>query len=247
MTTQRRRRPRAVTLTLPDSKQPHLLLDGKTYTLRNFSESGIGLWMTTPAPFGLHKGNRIHGDVEIDHNIHPIELEVVHHSPRTVGLRITRMSAELSALFRELLEPVSYAGNIEPHPSSGTVDAEVGMPRLWLTGRAGTELLVWYNDLNRMISALQLCWVGKWVSRHQFQAPETGFLADETRFRQGCVVREEELLQKHAAADPELLQHASQLLAALAPPLPGHLLWQFLETGEQVYLPAEITAKTEVA
>ncbi len=244
---QRRRRPRAVTLTLPDAKQPHLLLGGKSYTLRNFSESGIGLWMTSPAPFGLHKGNKIHGDVEIEHHIHPIELEVMHHSPRTVGLRITQMSVELKALFLQLLEPIAYAGTVVPHARSGEVDAETGLPRLWLAGGGGAELLVWYNDLNRMISAVQLCWVGKWVLRHQFRLPETGFLADEKRFREGAVVREEELLQKHEAPDPLLLQQASQFLAALNPPLPGHLLWQFLETGEQVYLPIDLVAKTEVA
>src|SRR4051794_3414808 len=129
---QRRRRPRAVTLTLPDAKQPHLLLDGKSYTLRNFSESGIGLWMTQPAPFGLHKGNKIHGDVEVEHHIHPIELEVVHHSPSTVGLRITRMSKELTTLFQQLLEPISYAGTVTLHTRSGETDAETGLPRLWL-------------------------------------------------------------------------------------------------------------------
>lgn len=244
---QRRRRPRAVTLTLPDAKQPHLLLDGKSYTLRNFSESGIGLWLTSPAPFGLHKGNKLHGDVEIEHHIHPIELEVVHHTPRTVGLRITRMSKELTDLFRQLLEPVSFAGTVVPHERSGETDLETGLRRLWLTGGGGSELLVWYNDLNRGIAALQLCWVGKWISRHQFRPPETGFLADETRFRAGAVVRDEELLQKHAAPDPILLQQASQFLAALNPPLPGHLFWQFLETGEQVYLPADLISKSEVA
>lgn len=247
MPTQRRRRPRAVTLTLPDAKQPHLLVNGKSYSLKNFSESGIGLWMTNPAPFGLHKGNRIHGDVEIEHHIHPIELEVVHHSPRTVGLRITRLSKELAELFRQLLEPVSYAGTVEWHKRTGEVDPETGMPRLWLAGKAGTELLVWYNDLNRMIAAVQLCWVGKWVCRHQFQAPETGFLCDDKRFREGSILRDEELMQKHPVADPDLVQQASQFLAALAPPLPGHLLWQFLETGEQIYLPEAITKKIEVA
>jgi hypothetical protein len=244
---QRRQRPRAVTLTLPDAKQPHLLFDGKTYTLRNFSESGIGLWMTTPAPFGLHKGNRIHGDVEIDHHIHPVDLEVVHHSPRTVGLRITRMSTELKELFTKLLEPVTYAGTLVSHARSGEVDSETGLPRLWLVGKGGSELIVWFNDLNRMISALQLCWVGKWVSRHQFRAPETGFLCDEKRYREGAVVRDDELLQKHSAAAPELMQQAAQFLAGLMPPLPGHLLWQFLETGEQVYLPADLPAKIKVA
>ncbi len=247
MPTQRRRRPRAVTLTLPDTQQPHLLLDGKVYTLRNFSESGLGLWMPSPAPFGLHKGNHIHGDLEIENHIHPIELEVVHHSPRTVGLRIIKMSKELITLFRQLLEPVSFAGSLELHAKSGQVDPETGLLRLWLTGGGGTELTVWYNDLNRMIAALQLCWVGKWVARHQFQPSQTGLLCDDKRFRPGATVREEELIEKHETADPEILRQASQFLAALSPPWPGHLLWQFLETGEQIYLPASLTANSEVA
>ena len=244
---QRRRRPRAVTLTLPDEKQPYLILDGTRYTLRNFSEEGIGLWMPTPAPFGLNKGNVISGDVLIGNEIHPVTLEVVRQAPKIIGFRIAQKSPELSQLFKEMLEPANYAYDVEAHSESGALDEETGWRRLWFQGRAGTELVVWFNEHTRSIHALQLCWLAKWVLRQQFCETETGWLCDETRPRSGKVVREEELLTRHKHPDADLVSQAAQFLGAVPPPLPGAKLWQFLETGEQVYLPEDCLAALKVA
>src|SRR4051812_37011545 len=92
---QRRRRPRALTLTLPDQKRPFLVYEGKRYTLRNFSEEGIGLWLPPPPPYGMQVGARIKADVLIDNHIYPVELEVRHFYPRCVGMRIATQSTEL--------------------------------------------------------------------------------------------------------------------------------------------------------
>jgi len=171
---QRRRRPRALTLTLPDTSQPCFLLAGQKYTLRNFSEEGIGLWITGETPFAMHAGNRISGDIVIGAQIYPVQLEVAHGSARAVGLRILSKSPELALLFRRLLEPANQAHDLSPERDSGEEDPELGFPRLWYRNRRGTELIVWYHEAQKMIQALQLSWLGKWVFRAQFKPAETG-------------------------------------------------------------------------
>ena len=236
---QRRRRPRALTLTLPDSKRPVLAYEGKRYTLRNISEEGIGLWFPTPAPYGMTLNARINADILIDSQIYPVELQVVHFYPRCVGLRIIHKSPDLAKLFHELLEPANYAATLIQNPASGSEDVETGYARLWLSGSEDAEVVVWYNAAQRMIMALQACWLGKYVYREQFKPVQTGFLLEESRGRNGSRVKSEELLLLHPEPDAELLHQAAQFLTTINPPVPGYLLWQFLETGEQVYLPAE--------
>jgi hypothetical protein len=43
------------------------------------------------------------------------------------------------------------------------------------------------------------------------------------------------------------MSEAAQFLTSVPPPLPGTLLWQFLETGEQVFLPETTFLKLRVA
>jgi hypothetical protein len=236
---QHRRRPRALTLTLPDAKQPFLVLDGIKYTLRNVSQEGIGLWVMPPLPFGLTTGSQVSGDIVIDTHIHPVVLEIVHHSPRVIGLRIVEKSRELEKLFRRLLEPANYAGEMEPHAKDGSEDADNGFRRVWYAGPSDTELLVWYADPHRMIAAIQLCWRGSWVYRQQFKPTQTGHLRDGERKRPGHKLNPKDLLIVHDHPDESLITEAAQFLGAVPSPLPGYRLWQFLEMGEQVFLPAE--------
>ena len=242
---QKRRRPRALTLTLPDSKQPVLVLGGERYTLRNFSQEGIGLWVPPPAPFGMNRGQRISGDIVIGSNIYPVQLEIAHTDTRTVGLKIVHKSPDLTEIFRLMLEPASHACDLMPHAGSGTEDPKLGYPRLWYAGGRATELLVWYNagssaDHRKMIVALQLCWLGKWVFREHQQPVQTGHLKDGFHNAAGFRVSPDELLKNHEEADQDLMHQAAQFLVAVPRPLPGYLLWQFLETGEQVYLSGDL-------
>lgn len=235
-----------MTLTLPDEKQPFLMLEGQRYTLRNFSEEGIGLWVPAPAPFGLATGSKISGDIVIGNSIHPVKLEIVHHNARIVGLRITQKSTQLTGIFTELLRPAVYAAELVPQPGSGAEDQENGYARLWYRSPTGNELLIWY-DSQKMIQALQLCWLGKWIFRQQFRHPLTGHLKDDPRRASGNRVTDEELLLKHAEPDEEIINQAAQFLGAAPPPLPGYKLWQFLEMGEQVRLPDELFRTSKVA
>ena len=244
---QRRRRPRALTLTLPDAKQPFLVLNGLKYTLRNFSEEGIGLWVLPPLPFGLTPGSAVSGDIQIENHIHPVVLEIVHHSPRVIGLRILEKSTELEKIFRTLLEPANYAGDLEFHPENGTDDPENGFRRVWCQAPGGTELIVWYAEPHKMIAGMQLCWRGAWVYRYQFKAVQTGHLKDGERERPGQKVDLSELLIVHDSPDESVISEAAQFLGAVAPPLPGYRLWQFLEMGEQVFLPPDYFAKKQSA
>lgn len=247
MSIQKRKRPRALTLTLSDEKQPFLVLQGKKYTLRNFSEEGIGLWLVPPAPYNLTAGSKITGDIVIENVIHPVQLEVMHLSDRGVGLKITNKSQELTTLFNRLLEPTTYAALLKPHAQSRTEDKDMQTHRLWFTGDAGTELIVWYQNNSHTILAVQLVWVGKWVFREQFKPAMTGQINETHKLGSGTKVPGSALLVQHATADGVLLQQAAQFLASAPPPLPGYLFWQFLESGEQVHLPIELFQAPKVA
>ena len=234
-------------MTLPDTRRPALFLNEERYTLRNFSEEGIGIWLNGAAPFGLTPGTRVSGDIVIGHHIHPVQLEVAHGSGHFAGLRILHRSEELARIFHELLEPVHHASTLQPDPSSGSEDRETGYRKLWYRGPSGNELVVWYTDPNRMIAALQLRWLGKWVYREQFKPPSTGHIADPTPALEGKRLSSSQMLLSHPEADGQILSQAAQVLAAVPFPLAGHLLWQFLETGEQVYLPLEPNPTQRVA
>lgn len=234
---ERRRRPRALTLTLPDTEQPYLIFEGKRYALQNISDEGIGLWLSPPAPFGLHKGNQVNGNVVIDNEIYAIGLEVVRCSDQVVGLKIVNKSPELDAILKKLLSPALYAAEVTAHPQSGKVEPELGLPRLWYTGRSGTEVLIWYNPTSRNVETLQVCWAGKWALKHQQKSAESGYLRDVDEPHRGRLIRTEELLVKSRDSEIRVLQEASLFLAALPPPLPAQMLWRFLELDEEVILP----------
>lgn len=247
MSIQRRKRPRALTLTLPDDKQPCLVLSGKKYTLRNFSEEGIGLWLIPPAPYGLTPGSKVSGDVVIENAIHPVQLEVMHLSDRGVGLRITHKSKELDQLFAKLLEPTVYASRLQVSPVAPVEDPSMGCHKLCFKGGTDSELVLWYQANAKMIKAIQLSWVGKWVFRAQFEAAETGQIKDGFVLGTGRKLGPADLLAHHKKADPEILQQAAQFLSSVPQPLPGYLFWQFLESGEQVHLPLESILPKKVA
>ena len=243
---EKRRGPRALTLTLPDTRQPFLVIDKKRYTLRNFSEDGIGVLLIPPLKHGLTKGRTMSGDVTIGNQIFPVKLEAIHVSEKLLGLKIIHKSPELTQIFKDLLHPATYAMTLKERPESGTPDPVLGYNRLWYSGKGGTELMVWYNESSAMILSLQLCWIGKWVFRRQFQPTETGNLSDNSPKASGSL-RGDEVILHDTTVNRNTLQHAAVFLSACPPPLPGHLLWQFLETGEQVYIPRTFLSKTKVA
>lgn len=227
---------------MPDHLQPYLYFEGQQYILRNFSESGMGVWVPEPVPFGLKKGTEISGDIVIGNQIHPVRLEVMHQAKGVLGLRIVHKSVELGEVFRKLLEPTVYAQEMQSHPKSGTVDKSIGYPRLWYSGR-GTELLVWYNPKDRLTLGIQLRWLGQWVFRERLHAPQTGYLVGFEISETGRRIKNDELLIAHSPADAELLLRASQFLAALPESMSGYLLWQFLESGKPMELPLSSLVK----
>lgn len=241
-----RKRPRALTLTLSNSKQPILMLGGKPYTLRNFSQEGVGLWVKPPDLFGLTPGAKVSGDVVIEKAIFPVKLEVRHCSPGLVGLQFTEINDDLEQLFRHMLEPSVHAARLKKHAKSQTPDPELSASRLWYAAE-GTELLVWYNEFQKSVDGVQILWQGKWVFRYRYEKARTGFLRDDAQKRNGVRVLPEELVLEHQEADKELLHQAAQFLTSVPNPLPGHLLWQFLEIGEQVFLPEDIFKRSQVA
>lgn len=247
-TIQRRRRPRALSLTLPDAKKPFLSVGGQHLILRNFSQDGIGVWVKEPFAFPLQRGVLINAELVIEAKAHPVELEVCHRSGNAVGLKITHQSETLRRVFRDLLRPTAYASEIAKHPESGQEDKLFGgHPRLWYADNAGTELLVWYQKPQNLILGVQLCWLGRWAFRRQFQLVQTGALNDGTRKTTGVQVSKVDLISEDHPADAQFLFQVAQFLTSVSPPLPGHLLWQFLETGEQVFLPSDAIPLHDVA
>jgi len=223
------------------------MIEGSRFMLRNFSEEGLGLWVPTPPPFGITPGSRISGDIVIGNDIFPVKLEIRHQSKQVLGLRIEHQSKELAKIFARLLEPANHAAELVPHLDSGKEDPENGFHRLWYVSPSGNELIIWYNNAQKMIQAIQLCWLGRWVYRAQQRLPQTGHLVDGERLRPGKLVSPQELLLRQEDADEELLQQAAHFLGASPPPLPGFRLWQFMEMGEQVFLPESFFEQVKVA
>lgn len=244
---QTRRKPRALTLTLPNAKQPYFVLDGKRYTLRNVSQDGVGLWVKAPAPFGLVPGAQVSGDVVIGSEIFPVGLEIRHVSSHMVGLKFVNCPQNLAKIFKELLEPSLYASALIPHLESGLEDPVNGYPRLWYTGDAGTELVIWYHEISKMIQAMQIRWLGRWVFRKLQEHIETGHIKDDVRPFEGAKIAERDLWTRHQPPDLEIINQAAQFLTSVPRPLAGAVLWQFLESGEQVQLPDTTFTKTKVA
>ncbi len=200
----------------------------------------MGVWVPEPAPFELSKGSVVSGDIVIGSQIHPVQLEVKFQGKGIVGLRILHKSVELSEIFRRMLEPTQYASELVAHPASGQVDKTVGFPRLWYSTQ-GTELLVWYDPAVRLTVGIQLRWLGQWVFRERNHAPLTGYLEAFEQPNHGGRAKADEILIAHNPADAELLQRAGQFLVSVPAPLPGYVLWQFLESGKPMELPATLT------
>lgn len=244
----RRRKPRALTLTLPNAKQPFFMMNGKRYTLRNLSQGGLGLWVKAPAPFGLVPGAQLSGDVVIGNEIFSVGLEIRHIASNFVGFKFVNAPPELTKIFKELLEPSHYASSLLPHPESGSDDVEMQASRLWYASEDGnTELVVWYNEMSKMIQAVQIRWLGRLVFRQLHEMTVTGYIKDEAKPKAGLKVLPQDLLVTHSPADIEIVHQAAQFLTSVPPPLPGAVLWQFLELGEQVYLPESVFEKFQVA
>jgi hypothetical protein len=115
--------------------------------------------------------------------------------------------------------------------------ARNALPRLWYHNEKLVELLIWCREGDCRIEGLQLSWLGQWVYRLINEKPKTGFLKEENSVGSGKLIPLSDLIACHTEADQSLLQQAAQFLTVVPYPLPGHLLWQFLETGEQVFLP----------
>lgn len=243
----KRRKPRALTLTLPNAKQPFFLLEGKRYTLRNLSEEGVGIWVPAPAPFGLVPGARVSGDVVIGNEIFAVGLEIRHVSQHVVGFRFLNAPTELLKIFQNVMEVSHYAASLVQNPLSGQDDKEMNAPRLVYSGDSHTELLVWFNESSRMVQAIQIRFLGRWVFRKLHEPYQTGYLRDDIQPVSGFRCEPKDLLVVHETPDIEIIHQAVQFLTSVPRPLPGALLWQFLEMGEQVYLPAESLSNSEVA
>lgn len=244
---EKRKGPRLLTMTLPQPKRPFLELAGHRCALHSLGHEGFEAWAPSTLPISVRVGAKLDGEVVIDQGRYPVQLEVIHLEKRVVGLSVLQGSKELSEILNRLLEPTHYAHKLKSMPESERLDSEFGLPRLWYVGEGESELLVWYNDLTLMMLGIQVCCMGHWVYRYQFESPQTGDLKAHVTRGHGKVIKDSELLLRHPAPSRPILDFAAQFLSSVPQPLVGHLLWQFLETGEQVYLPRDMFSGTKVA
>lgn len=226
-----RRRPRAISLTLPNTKQPIFIFNEARYLLRNVSEEGIGVWLPKENAFGLTPKTRVSGDIVVNQIIHPVTLEVVHSTKGYVGLRIVNADPALTRALHELLEPSHYATALLPTGRCG--NEESGFVEFSYRAGLAAALSFWVGS-TRDVKSLEVSVLGRWIAREQFGPTKTGVLPNEPKSVTGC---QDELLLIHSDADPDFIQTAAQFLASVPPPLPGPLLWHFLESGEQVFVP----------
>lgn len=227
---QRRKQPRALTLTLPALSRPVLELNGVEYPIRNFSQGGVGLWMGK-SPYRLKAQERLKGNLGVRGCQYPVELEVAHISERGVGLRISHQSSELFEIFQKLLLPSQYAAQLLPHTDTLQLDPKDGFLRQRFIGPGESELLIWSEPEESLIQAVQLRFLGKVIFRRRGGELKSGSLLGSDDSSSG-----DSSIEWHLETDLDWVYQSAQFLTSVPPPLSGHLLWQFLETGEQVYL-----------
>lgn len=213
--------------------------------LRNFSDEGFGVWINPPLPKDLSNQSSLSGQVSLENKMYPVELKLAHASGRHHGLKIISESQELKEKLRTLLEPSVYAESLTQKKLSD--DPETGLPRLYYTGKGGAEVCIWYHPGHLYIVALQACFLGKWIFRKQRDEKKMGLLTDHFKSSEGLKILNTDLI----SIDPKELsgipEKASQFLASVPQPLPGHLLWQFYESGETIFLPKEVFQPLKVA
>ena len=234
---EKRSGPRVLSMTLPKEAQPYLEIEGLRCAIHSFGHEGFEAWIPKANSIEAKLGETVQAEVLIKGKKHSVELKVIRVSDRAIGLSILKKSPELAQVLQAMLESTSYAHSLKPMPESQSVDELFGYHRLWYVGEGDTELVVWYNDLTYMILGIQVCGLGNRVFRQQFQPADTGILKEGVKRGQGAPITDGQLLMRHETADRNLLDYAAQFLSGVTQPLPGSLLWQFLETGEQVYLP----------
>lgn len=242
-----RKLPRAVPQTLPHSHEPALVVRGTRYALRNISEGGVGLWVPEPAPAAFAVGAVLDATLLLGRASYPVRIEVRHHEPRVVGVQFVSPARELTERLEKLLEPATEAAKLTLRGVPGEEDPRTGYPRLWFASDEGAELVVWYNALQKMIVALRVTWRTHSVFRHQGKPVETEELHDVLPSPRGGRILPEELRERHETGESALVEGAAQFLVAAPPPIPGNVLWQFLESGEQVYLPESLFAALRAA
>ena len=245
--TQKRLLPRAPVMTLPPAFRPMIELWGQTYPIRNVSEGGIGIWMPVQPSQKFKNRTETDATISVGETAYLVRIKLAHYSNRVLGAQVLNVPPELRKTFEYWLAPAREAHNLVMREGSGEVDHGLGYPRLWMTGPTGSELIVWYNESSFMILALQVVFQSTWVYRRQFHPAESGELPRTSRIPLGIKVEEELLSRRDLSADGDALQQTAVFLGAVPPPTPGNLLWQFLESGEQVFLPAEIFRSLKVA
>ncbi len=243
----KRKKPRVLTLTLPYLNQPTLILHGKNYILRNFSDEGFGVWINPPLPKDLASHSIIKGQVSLENQTYSVELQLAHTSGRQHGLRIVSDSQELKKKLQALLEPSLYAESLVKKDLQTVEDPETGLPRLFYSGKGSCEIVIWYHPGHLYIVALQACFLGKWIFRSQRDQKKMGLLTDNFRGSEGLKILNTDLISIDNKELKGIPEKASQFLTSLPLPLPGHLLWQFYETGETVFLPKETFHPLKVA
>ncbi|MBI1859674.1 MAG: hypothetical protein HYR96_01995 [Deltaproteobacteria bacterium] len=228
-----RRRPRALSLTLPDTLQPYFVFGGERYLMRNVSEQGIGLWVPQEKAFGLTPKTKVNGDIVINNQIHPVTLEVVHSTKGYVGLKILKADRELTQIFESILEPSQYAARLVAEPGNGVEDPDTGLLTFTYRGGPQVKLSFWVGP-GREIKAVEIHLLDRWVRRNQFAPIQTGILPDSNEL----------VLVVHDQPNPEFTQAATQFLGSVPPPIPSALLWHFMESGEIVHVHESLLKQT---
>ncbi len=221
---ERRKRPRTLTLLLPDKFKPFLILDGIKYNLQNFTDEGIGVYIPSPLPYGLHKGNIISGDIEIGNEIYGVKLEVIRHRKEIFGLKIIHKTQKLKEIFDKLLEPTYYASNLKLQLK----EFQNGIYKFLFIEPNGSELLFWC-DKSGEIQLLQLCWLGKWLFRDK-KSIQTGILKPKKTVLHYSIGAKNELLIRHSNADKSILEDTLQFLFQIRTPFNIKLV-EFVQSG----------------
>ncbi len=232
-----RQSPRVMSWTLPRERQPLVVIQGERFSVRNISEGGLCIWLVNPTYENLLSGKKIlEASFSLGEETFPVTLELVHHSPSYVGVKMISQPEALQNTLQEITFPARCGVSLVRHEKSEMLDPETGYTKLWYTGKDNTELLVWYNGLHRVIVGIQCIFGRSWVRRDHAQQVVCGTLKADVH-PSGIALDSMSCEETSLKVQMNILREASQFLMAATESLPGTAFWQFLELGEMVLLP----------
>lgn len=178
-----------------------LASDGRSFPLRNISETGIAI-----ATKGEALESPLVGEISMAGEKVATELEVVRRGEKELGLKITKGAPELRALFRRIFADEIQALQMSEVDSSRQKEILVGQPR-WFYAPGNYELF--YVEHKNEISRFELEWNGNVLA---YSSEGLRFGTIDREIREEVSHARSSVVNWMAKVDPDQKQKALRLL-----------------------------------